>query len=70
MFQDEKTTELNLNPEPSATPQTSIRWTEKTTQPPLQSEQSLTYPSSDRSQTFLLRVAAAVSILLLSLWLL
>jgi len=30
----------------------------------------LSYPSADRSQTFLLRVAAAVSILLLSLWLL
>lgn len=70
MFQDEKTTELNLNSEPSATPQTSVRWTEKTSSPPLQAEKSLSVASSDRSQAFLLRVAAAVSILLLSLWLL
>jgi len=75
MFQDEKTTELNLNPTSSqaSLPQ-SPRWTEKPTpgarpsSSQINSAANLSLPNE--SHHLLLKIAAAVSILLLSLWLL
>lgn len=70
MFQDEKTTELNLTPEPVAPSHHSVRWTEKKEIPAHPSASTLAYSSPEKGHSFLLRVAAVVGILLLSLWLL
>lgn len=70
MFQDEKTTELNLTPEPIAPSHHSVRWTEKKENPAHPTGSTIAYSTTERSHSFLLRVAAVVGILLLSLWLL
>lgn len=75
MFQDEKTTELNLNPVSSQTPiEQSARWTEKPASGAKPRSPQGNYAANvslpNESHPLLLKIAAAVSILLLSLWLL
>ena len=78
MFQDEKTTELDLNSvyPPQHPGTTSPRWTEKQSRsqavaPQLSNTASSAKLSLDESHLpWLIKLAAAVSILLLSTWLL
>lgn len=72
MFQDEKTTELNLNPSQEGSVSGALRWTETSVSPRSEEKQKQTRstPVNRSDQTVLLKFAALVSILLLSLWLL
>ena len=73
MFQDEKTTELDLNAftESKEKPVSTPRWTEK---PASQSAhrvnaQTASINLQEKHSPLLLKLAAAVTILILSLWL-
>lgn len=70
MFQDEKTTELDLNAKSHETAGhlTHSRWTEQTTQS-IAINRSATSAIERNHIPWLLKLAAAVTILILSLWL-
>lgn len=73
MFQDEKTTELDLSSflDTKEKSQSAPRWTEKQQQslPPRVPARTASISLEEKHTPLLLKLAAAVTILLLSLWL-